>query len=236
MAQATWNYLAIIILLHRGIRIRCIFQTIKEQTNLIPKRFWWIILSFVFVSFVVMGVMFYRSPATTKSELIHPIIETSPAAAFINMTEDEMESTIERQMFKMILDTATGYRIDYHVFRGLAYHESDRFRQAYKKRIDSNNKYSYGLFQIQFETAKLYDKNVTEKKLLTPAYNAHIAAIIFSTNLVRYNGDYELTIAAHNAGYISHGHIANMDFVKKVNAAIGDLDMQDATALRKKTD
>ncbi|MFA5724240.1 MAG: transglycosylase SLT domain-containing protein [Candidatus Pacearchaeota archaeon] len=140
----------------------------------------------------------------------------------IEMTEEEFYQIKEKEIMQMLIDTAKVYSIKTAVFCGLAYHESERFKYAHRKIMDRNNRWSYGLFMIQMETAKLYDKSVTEAKLMTPRYNTHLAAVIFQKNLEKYDTN-EYAIAAHNAGTISNHKINNPEFVKKVYTAIGEV-------------
>ena len=177
------------------------------------------VIIFGMALFILLGTSVYFNPSTTIPAITtHTVTQVD----FINMTEDQFYQIKEKEILGMLVDTAKVYGINPYIFCGLSYHESDRFHQAHKKRIDSNHKYSYGLFQVQMETAKLYDKNVSETQLLTPAYNAHMAALIFTKNLSRY-GSYDLAIAAHNAGTIHDGKIQNTGFVKEVYASTGVL-------------
>ena len=141
----------------------------------------------------------------------------------VNMSEDDIASLKEKYLMKMVSDTAKAYHIKQYTFCGLTWHESSKFKFANKKIKDSNGRFSYGMFMIQMETAILYDKTVTETKLLTPAYNTHLAAIIFTHNLEKYNGSYDYTLAAHNAGAVYNNRITNPDFIKQVKIATADI-------------
>ena len=135
---------------------------------------------------ILLGTGFYFHPSTTTVPALTTQLVSQ--AAFINMTEDQFYQIKEKEILGMLVDTARAHNINPYVFCGLAYHESNKFHEAHKKRIDSNHKYSYGLFQIQMETARLYDKNVSETQLLTPADNARICALLFNKNLARHGG------------------------------------------------
>ena len=141
---------------------------------------------------------------------------------FVNMQDEDIINLKHAHIVRMLKDTANAYSLKPYVFCGLSYYESDRFKQANKRRKDSNGRWSYGLFQIQLETALLYDKTADEGKLLTPAYNMHIAALIFSSNLAKYKYNYDMAIAAHNAGTIFNGQIKNAEFVKRVYTSTGE--------------
>jgi len=141
---------------------------------------------------------------------------------FINMTEEDFASIKEIEIFRMIVDTARANNIKPLIFCGLAYHESSKFKYAHSKIKDSNGKWSYGLFMIQLETALLYDKEATPEKLMTPTYNTHLAAVIYTTNHNTYKTN-TFAVAAHNAGSIKKGKITNPEFIKLVETAIGNL-------------
>ena len=164
-------------------------------------------------------VSFFSSatPVATTSS-----IQSFTAKDFISMTEEDFNRIKEKEIVKMITDTAKVYGIKPYIFCGMSWHESAKFKYYNQKIKDSNGKWSHGLFMVQLETALLFDKSATEVKLLSPAYNTHMAAVIFVHNLSKY-GSYELAIAAHNAGTIYDKKITNPDFVKKVYAATGEV-------------
>ena len=168
-----------------------------------------------------IGSMMLASPlvVNTTSNQLSPSFTTKD---FINMTEEDFNKIKEKEIMKMIEDTAKAYGIKPYTFCGLSWHESSKFKYYNQRIKDSNGRWSYGLFMNQLETALLYDKSATEAKLLNPAYNTHIAAVIFTHNLTKY-GSYEMAIAAHNAGTIYNKKITNPDFVKKVYAATGEV-------------
>jgi hypothetical protein len=150
------------------------------------------------------------------------VIDSPKIMSLISMTEDDFYRIKEQQIIQMVTDTAKACNIKPYILCGLAYHESSRFLYANRKIKDSNGRFSYGLFMIQLETAKGYDKGATEDKLLNPYYNAHLAAIIFQKNLAKY-GKYEYALAAHNAGAVYNNKITNQDFVKKVYTSVGEV-------------
>ena len=161
------------------------------------------------------------NPVFSQSQL--QISKTTISNDFINMTEDDFNRIKETQIMKMIVDTAKVNNIKPVIFVGLSWHESSKFKFANKKIKDSNGRWSYGLFMIQLETARLYDKEVTEEKLLTPTYNTHLAALIWKKNSLKYGNNIDYILAAHNAGAVYHNKITNPDFVKQVKTAIGDV-------------
>jgi hypothetical protein len=138
----------------------------------------------------------------------------------IRMNDSNISLLREKYLVKMICDTAKAYNIPETVFCGLGYHESGRFKVLHTKIKDSNDKFSYGLFQIQLGTAVLYDSGATEDKLLDPLYNAHLAAVIFQKNLVKH-GTIEKAIAAHNGCINKDGKITNPNYMKEVYSSIG---------------
>jgi len=158
-------------------------------------------------------------PGTATQATVTNVIKY---ADLVNMQDEEIREIKDREIVKMLNDTALANGIKPYVFAGLSYHESSKFNFANKRIKDSNGRFSYGLFQVQLETALLYDKGATDSKLLSPAYNMHIAAVIFKSNLKKYGGNYDMAVAAHNAGTVFNGQITNLDFVKKVHAATGE--------------
>ena len=174
---------------------------------------------------IVGAAVIFGGPSVlnNKSSVISvSVSNTIPVKDLVNMTEDDFNRIKEAEIMKMITDTAKAYNVKPYIFCGLAWHESDHFKFANKKIKDSNGRFSYGLFMIQLETAKLYDKDVTEAKLLSPAYNTHLFATIFHKNYVKY-GSIEYALAAHNAGAVYNNKISNPDFVKKVYMSIGEI-------------
>lgn len=174
----------------------------------------------IFVIGLIISVVGFSASQGTIAQIA--VTNVIRYADLVNYTEEEITAIKDREIVRMLNDTALANGIKPYVFIGLSYHESDRFKQANKKRKDSNNRYSYGLFQVQLETALLYDKGATDSKLLSPSYNMHIAAVIFKSNLAKYHGNYEMALAAHNCGTVFNGQIKNGDFVKKVYAATGE--------------
>jgi soluble lytic murein transglycosylase-like protein len=160
---------------------------------------------------------------STITQTQNQLVKTISIEELINMSDDDFVKLKEVQIMKMIKDTAKTNNIKPYVFCGLAWHESSKFKFANKKIKDSNGRWSYGLFMIQLETARLYDKEVTEEKLLTPTYNTHLAALIWRKNCLKYGNNIDYVLAAHNAGAVYHNKITNPDFVKQVKTAIGDV-------------
>ena len=176
-------------------------------------------VSVVVVFLFLLGLAGCMMSCAENTKKTHPAITSE---SIVNMSLEDLAYIRDIEILNMISDTAKAYNIKPHVLCGLAYHESGKFSYAKKKIKDSNGKFSYGLFMIQLETAILYDKTATEEKLLTPAYNAHVASLIFQSNLKKYK-TYEMAIAAHNAGTIFNGKVTNGEFVKKVYFAIGEV-------------
>jgi hypothetical protein len=129
---------------------------------------------------------------------------------FINMTDSVFYKIKEQEIMNMLIDTAKAHGLKPAIFCGLSWHESAKFKYAHKKIMDSNKKWSYGLFMIQLQTAQGVDPKASEEKLLTPAYNAWIAAQLMEKSLVKYKR-YDYAISSHN------GTIERKDFTKKVN-------------------
>ena len=172
---------------------------------------------------LVFGVIIIVYPEIQRRQVLPPsTIQSFTAKDFINMTEGDFNRIKEQEIMKMITDTAKAYGIKPYTFCGLSWHESAKFKYFNQRIKDNNGRWSYGLFMVQLETAILYDSVATESKLYTPNYNTHIAAVIFKHNLTKY-GSYEMAIAAHNAGTIYDKKITNVDFVKKVYTATGEV-------------
>ena len=180
-------------------------------------------ISYFVVAVILLGVGGVIGEGVTSVFSSASPVHALQATTFINMTTEDFNRIKAEEMIKMVTDTAKAYNIKPSIFCGLAYHESAKFSYANQKIKDSNGRWSYGLFMIQMETALLYDKNVTETKLLDPSYNTHLSAIIFKKNFIKYGSRYDYALAAHNAFAVYNNKITNMDFVKKVKEAIGDV-------------
>ncbi|MFA5195364.1 MAG: transglycosylase SLT domain-containing protein [Bacteroidales bacterium] len=192
-----------------------------------------IIISIVTVAVIVLALLFgtstitfvqnaFGATANNVVTLSQAQLKTITPEDVINMTEDDFFKLKEQYLVKMIVDSAKTNNINPLVLCGLAWHESSKFKFANKKIMDSNKKWSYGLFMVQLETALLYDKTATEEKLLMPTYNTHIAIVNYLNNRSKYKTD-EMAIAAHNAGTIYNKKIVNVEFVKLVKTAMGDM-------------
>jgi soluble lytic murein transglycosylase-like protein len=182
----------------------------------------------VVIAVLILTTIIWSSRSTAPLLISNTItqtqlIKTIPIQDLINMSDDELVRIKEEYILKMVIDTARTNNINPAIFVGLAWHESSRFKFANKKIKDSNGRFSYGLFMIQLETAKLYDKNATEEKLLAPTYNTYLAALIYKKNYSKYGNNNDFALAAHNAGAVYNNKITNLDFVKQVKTAIGDV-------------
>ncbi len=163
----------------------------------------------------------HNSASKDSSEEITSTLTNSVISEreLIRMDDLRISELREKYLVKMICDTARAYNIPEAVLCGLGHHESGRFKVLHTKIKDSNNKFSYGLFQIQLGTAVLYEGSATEEKLLDPTYNLHLAAVIFKKNMEKH-GSVEKAIAAHN-GCIKDGRITNPNYMKEVYSSIG---------------
>jgi len=167
-------------------------------------------------------------PTSAQAETLLPIQSQSVAFSpkdFIDMTDSVFYKIKEQEIMKMLIDTAKVNGLKPAIFCGMSWHESAKFKYAHRKIMDSNKKWSYGLFMIQFETAMRIDPKVTEEKLLTPAYNAHIAAQLLKNSLVKY-GRYDYAISSHNGTIDIKGSKmkkVNDKYVKLVYASVGEI-------------
>ena len=193
-----------------------------------------IIISTAVVIVIVLALLFGPNPLTFAQNIFGTVQNTVTLTQaqstaimpedLINMTEDDISKLKEQYLIKMIIDSAKANNINPLILCGLGWHESFKFKFANKKILDSNKKWSYGVFMVQLETALLYDKTATEEKLLMPTYNTHIAIVNYLNNRSKYKTD-EMAVAAHNAGTIYNKKIVNTEFVKLVKTAMGDVGM-----------
>ena len=181
----------------------------------------YITIAIVAVLVVINALRILQSTPTSPLPIASKMITID---SLINMSDESLNALKQKELIAMITSTAKEYNINRNVFLGLTWHESAGFKYANKKIKDSNGRYSHGLFMIQLETAKQYDKEANEYKLLRPTYNARLAAIIFNSNLKKY-GSVEYALAAHNAGTITNGVIKNAKFVTAVETAIGEVEV-----------
>jgi hypothetical protein len=190
------------------------------------KIFIWITVGAVCSVLLLLGTAHFMGIHFAKDK--DPIVQTVTSnvisyADLVNLRNEEIQQIKDREIVRMLRDTALAYNLRPYPLCGLAFHESERLRKANEKWMDRNNRYSYGVFSLQLETVQSeVDKDATEDRLLTPAFNMHYAMMLFTKNLAKYHGSYELAIAAHNAGSVKNNHITNMDFVKKVYASTGE--------------
>ena len=73
--------------------------------------------------------------------------------------------------------------------------------------------HSYGLCQIKLNTARLFDKRATVKKLMNIEYNIKIASKYLEWQLKRYANDTVKAVSAYNAGKFK---LSNNKYVQKV--------------------
>lgn len=80
---------------------------------------------------------------------------------------------------------------------------------------------SYGICHVKTATARQFDRSATPALLLTPAYNAIMAARYLKWQLSRYKTE-TCAIAAYNAGscrFNKQGRLINEHHVRKVRKA-----------------
>jgi soluble lytic murein transglycosylase-like protein len=105
-------------------------------------------------------------------------------------------NNIEKQDYKSITKRyAEQNNINWRILYSILINESNLNEKAM-----GDHYKAFGLGQVHYTTAKLYDNCVTKKQLLNPDYNIRMSCIVFKDYLNRYNDNYTYAIAAYNAG------------------------------------
>ncbi len=120
------------------------------------------------------------------------------------------------------IEAAESNQIDLKLIRALCWIESSHKVRAKaifdQKNLNKKGATSYGVCQIQYETAKWMGYSGTAKQLMNPHTNTYYAAKMLKYWLVKSKGNWQLAVSAYNRGHYKKS--LRVAYVAKIGIAM----------------